>query len=338
MTLEHCIVHKIERVSPGSDIRTDIKTRESDGSGPVFSLFEQVKHSLQRSGQKQFGHFDQAQEDNPLPQWLKEQQAGKITFESLSARFINDLEIKLGDTEDAFDAHVLIAQEAVLGQQLFYIFWLTHHEAPCIDSDLEVGGSRYIDTQKIHYAIKLHMDDWLGEESHTYLTLVSSRGNKALGDAFGKSIGFGKGVNSKEETQEFLAIVDQYAESLPEEKVLENKAKVIEYCIEQDKVGEPVRIEEISSELDDKEPLQFSSFVSDRQQQKKPEVHTDRGSLKRYIRFSGRDKKMSISFDADRFGKDIVFEPDSGRLIISKVPKALEQQLSKHGSKTSDDG
>jgi nucleoid-associated protein len=338
MSLEHCIVHKIERTSPGSDINSVLKAEENNVSGPIFSLFEQVKHSFQRSAKKQFGHFDQDLEDSPLPQWIKEQQAGKITFASLSQRFFDDLKIKLADSEDAFEAHVLIAQENLIEQSLFYVFWLTHTEAICIDSDLEASNSRYIDSKKINYAIKLHLGDWLEQESQQYLTLISSRGDKALSDAFGKSIGFGEGVDSKEETREFLTIVDQYTDSLPEETSLEKKAQLIEYCIEQDKVGEPVHIEEISSQLDEAEPRQFFSFVSDRQQQKKAEVHTDRSSLKRYIRFFGRDKNMSISFDADRFGQDIVFEADSGRLIIGNVPKSLKQQLSKHGSKAGDDG
>ena len=46
---------------------------------------------------------------------------------------------------------------------------------------------------------------------------------------------------------------------------------------------------------------------------------------------------MSISFDADRFGQDIVFEVDSGRLIIDNVPKSLKQQLNQHVIKRSDD-
>ena len=338
MPLDHCILHKIERTTPDNDITTDIKATETDSAGPMFSLFEQLKHSLQRSVQKQFGHFDQSQEDNPFPQWLNEYQAGRITFVSLSARIPNDLEIKLGDSGDAFEAHVMIAQESLLDQKIVYVFWLTHHEGLCIDSNLEVVNSRSIDTSRISYAVKLHVGEWLGHQSQKYLTLVSLRGNKELRDAFIRTIGFAEGIDRKEETQEFLAIVDQYAESLPEEAVQEKKAKLLEYCIEQDKVGEPVRLAEISTQLNEKEPMEFSSFVSDRQRQKRPEVHTDRRSLKRYLRFFGRDRRMSISFDADRFGRDIVFEADTGRLIISNVPESLRQQLSTQGSGASEDG
>ena len=80
-------------------------------------------------------------------------------------------------------------------------------------------------------------------------------------------------------------------------------------------------------ELNENAPTEFVNFVSENQQAPKVEMYTDRGSLKRYIRFFGRDKDMSISFSADMVGQDIIYDEHSGTLTIKRIPKSLKQQL-----------
>ena len=330
MPLNHCILHKIERPVPGADIHCRFKAEESDPSGPIYSLFEQLKHSFQRSAQKQFGHFDSSLEENPLPQWIKEQLEEKLSFTSLSENIVNDLKHKLDDSEDAFSAHILIGIETVMEQKLLYAFWIEHTEAIYIDADNHVSSSSYINTKKMHYAMKCHLTEWLEEESQKYLAVITSRGNKVLSEAFTKTVGFASGVDLVKDTKEFLTIVNDYADSLPEEKAKETKEKVIEYCVEKNSIGEPVVIEELSNHINESAPMEFSSFVSDKQEIPMPSLHTDRSSLKRYIRFFGRDKDMSISFSSGRFGGDITYNPMSGALTINQIPKSLKQQLNKH--------
>jgi nucleoid-associated protein len=336
MPLNHCILHRIERSSHAGDIALELKEQENSPSGPIFSLFEQLKHSFQRSAQKQFGHFGSAHE-SPLPGWIKEQHSEKISFVSFSQRLAEQIKIHLANTEDPFSAHLLIAQETIMEQATLHVFWVPHVEAIAVDSHLEVGTSRYIDTKKIHYAMRLQLDEWLSEESPKYLSIISSRGDKAFAEALSNSIGFSSGVDLVKDTKEFLAIVEQYAESLPEEKASETKAQVIDYCMEQDKRGEPVVIKELSSQLNDSAPFEFSSFVSDKQEQPSATINIDRGSLKRYVRFSGRDKNMSISFSSDRYGSDIEYDPASGRLILNAIPKSLKQQLTQHNQPDNSD-
>jgi nucleoid-associated protein len=327
MTLKHCIIHHIERSAPGGDVVTSIREQDNNSAGPAYSLFEQLKQSFQRSSQKQFGHFDQQQSDRPVPGWIKEQQQGKSPFTRISQRMLEHLQQKLGGCDDAVSAHVMFALETVMDQDQLSIFWINHIEATHIDSNLDVGSSQYIDGNKLQYAARLYIEEWLEQDSQKYLSMITSRGNKNISDAFSGFIGFASGVDLVEDTGEFLTIVDQYAASLPEEKVSDYKGKILDYCVEQDKQGQPVVFEEISSQLNDAQPGEFSDFITARQQQPKTEIYTDRSSLKRYVRYFGRDKNMSISFSADMFGQNIIFDEATGNLIIKEIPKSLKQQL-----------
>jgi nucleoid-associated protein len=72
--------------------------------------------------------------------------------------------------------------------------------------------------------------------------------------------------------------------------------------------------------------------VAERQQAPAVEMYTDRSSLKRYVRYFGRDKNMSISFSADMFGQEIVYDEVAGTLTIKQIPKSLKQQLKTTGT------
>lgn len=328
MTLKHCIIHKIERTVPGADINCEMREKENSIAGPVHSLIEQLKQSFQRSGQKLYGHFDTSNSENPLPQWIKEHQQEKSSFVSISHRAMAHLQQQLDSTEEAFAAHVLMVLDSVTEQDLLYIFWISHIDATYINSDLEASGTVYIDSNKLLYGAKVYIDEWLQQDSPKYLSLLTGRGNKPFSDAFTQFIGFTSGVDLVQDTDEFLQIVDQYTQSLPEEKINDCKNQVLDYCIEQNKQGAPIVFNDISSQLNEQEPERFASFVAEQQQSPTPEMYTDRNSLKRYVRYFGRDKHMSISFSADQIGQDIVYDAQTGVLTLKKIPTSLKQQLS----------
>ncbi|WP_339338830.1 nucleoid-associated protein [uncultured Oceanicoccus sp.] len=327
MTLKHCIIHQIERPVPGAELTTTVRDTENNSAGPAYSLFEQLKQSYQRSSQKQYGYFDSELSDNPVPGWLQEQQQGKSPFAKISQRLLEHLQQKMGDNDEAFSAYMMIAVETVMDQQQLYIFWFNHIEASHIDNTLDIAPSLYIDSHKMLYAARLLFEEWLAQDSTKYLSIITSRGNKNLSDAFNAFIGFSTGPDLAEETGEFLSIVDDYTDSLPEEKTTDYKAKIIDYCVAQDKQGAAVVFEDISTQLNQQHPNEFADFVSAKQQSPKTEIYTDRGSLKRYVRYFGRDKNMSISFSADIFGQNIVYDEANDSLTIKKIPKSLKQQL-----------
>lgn len=332
MTLKHCIIHYIERSVPGADIGSTLREQENSTAGPAYSLFEQLKQSFQRSAQKQYGFFDRELADNPLPAWVKDFHQDKSSFERMSQRLIESLQQQLANGEEAFSAHLLIAVETIMDQDQLYIFWIHHIEANQIDSNQDVIGTRYVDGNKLHYGARIYIDEWLEMDSQKYLCIMGQRGNKELHDAFEHFIGFASGVDLIEDTGEFLGIVDQYTESLPPDKVGDTRSKILDYCVEQDKKGSPIVFEEISSQLNDEQPAEFSRFVEHNQQIPKPEIYADRNSLKRYVRYFGRDKNMSISFSADLFGAGIVYDEQAETLTITEIPKSLKQQL--RGSKS----
>ena len=61
----------------------------------------------------------------------------------------------------------------------------------------------------------------------------------------------------------------------------------------------------------------------------KSEFIPDRKSLKNYIRFSGKNKDVTLSFAATALGGDIQFDASSDSLVIKNLPSRLLKQLKK---------
>lgn len=334
MSLKHCIVHGIQRPVPGADIRTFVSDKEEASEGPIASLFEQYRQGFQRSAQKQFGHFGSQQELSMLPGLARDFHESKSSFLTMTQTLMGHLQEALEKYEDPFDAKIIFAIDDLMEQDQLYIFWVNHVEAIQINKHNELQYIDYVDPTKVTFGFKVKFDQWLEETSNQYLTILGSRGNPELNEVMEEFAGFTKGLDKVEQTEEFLNIVEAFAEAMPDENAKEYRSQVMEYCLEQDKSGMPVSVNELSFQVDQKEPTRFAQFAQERQTDPMDEIHTDRARLKRYVRFTGRDKNLSISFSSDRFGEGIIYDTDNDALIIKDIPKSLKQQLVKHQLKS----
>ncbi len=338
MALEQAVLIKLTRTEFSGTIELQKRQQLNATDGVIFSLFEQAKQQFNRSAAKRFGFFDSSAEHKQLIGLINNWQAESINFLSFANKSGEQLQQLLDGSETPFNAVILIAQESILGQNYLYLFWLATSEVIQSDNDLEPYKAEVIEADKVLYGFRLHLDEWQAGDSPKYLTCLTSKGNKDLGDNFKAFCNFSEGIDISQQTNEFLDIVDSFSTDLPEEQSKAVKAAVIDYCVEKDKVGSPVLVEEISEQLSQQtgqdNPKQFSEYVSSKQEAALNEIHTDRQSLKRYMRYFGRDNSLSISFSAERFGEDITYDPAASSLTINKLPKNLKVQLSGYADKS----
>ena len=332
MSLQHCIIHHLRRVAPGHAVETHCAETTLVTEDTVVSLFEQVKFSFLRAAQKQFGFFN-TERHSPLPGWLRDYHTSKLSFFTLSTLLTTHLAGQLNAVDEPFDCHLLISIETVLDEPVLNLIWLEHRQAPVIGSDLRVDEARYVDTGRVAYGLRLHFNEWLEEQTPKYLALLTVRGNKALSQTFEQFSNFSAGLDLKQDTQRFLSIVDAYTQQLPEDKCTPTRNSIMDYCVQKNAQGAPIVVDELSRQLNQQSPSEFATFVGQQQEQPTPVIHTDRSTLKRYVRFFGRDRDMSISFSADRFGDDVRFDKSSGALTLHKLPKALKAQLLEESNK-----
>jgi len=329
MAIKHCIIHQIskENIDKPSALKTN--KDELPAEDAVVSLFIQLKQNLQKSATRQYGCFDAAQSDNPLPGLIDKRNKDELGFVSMTQKISEHLKLACDESEEIFNSHLLFVIEELMEQEFLYLFWIFHSEANYIDGELEVGNLSYIDTGRQSFVLKLDISQWQVENWQQYLTLQMSRGNKNLSHSFTHATGFVSSVNLQNQTNEFLEIVDQYANTLEKTEANNTKHSIVNYCVEQDMQGNAVNFEALSGVLNEKEPKKFSDFVKGNLEEPKEEIYAHRNSLKKYVRFYGREKDLSISFSSDQMGENITFDPESGSLTFKQVPKSLQAQLAK---------
>ena len=328
MALKNAVLLKLWRSDFAGPVEIKQSQTENTVDGSIYSIFEQAKQQLNRSASKRFGFFNQEGEHKQLQALVKNWQEQQIDFLALANKCGSFLQQQIELSDTPIKSAVIFAHESILEQHYFYCFLLPVVEVIQAGNDLKPYYGEAIEANKIQFALRLHLEQYQDASSPKYLTQILGRGAKDLSNSFSDFTNFSEGIDISAQTNEFLDIVENYGDKLEDEKAKKFKTHVLDYCIEQDKIGIPVLLDELSEQLNEETPTAFADFVTGQQQQANNEIHTDRSSLKRYMRYFGRDNSLSISFSAERFGQDIQYEPASGSLRIQKIPKSLKAQLS----------
>ena len=329
MSIEAAVMHQLHRIDGQKNIQMQFGETDLSQNDVIMELFLQFKLGFQKRNTRQFGHFDVQSRSNIADVTKLMLEAGS-DFIELSHDLAKKLQQFLSETEGELAGYLLFVKERIELKEYFWLFWLEEKKQLQFNSDTMTPEEvSVMDSSRLNMALRIDYDGWFKQNSNKFFTLLVPRGTGEPGQSFANFSAFEQGIDQTEQTKEFLTIVDQYAQTLTPPQAKEYKSKVLDFVVEQDAVGEPVVIEQLAKVVDEQTPEKFSQFVTEKQAEPVAEIQTDRASLKRYMRFSGRDQDMSISFSADRFGEGVTYDASEEALVIKALPKSLKQQLKK---------
>ncbi|HVL00081.1 MAG TPA: nucleoid-associated protein [Dongiaceae bacterium] len=332
MPVADFIAHQIDRHNGAEPASVSFRDSPIPIDDHASQLLNELKQVFATRTSKRYGHFDAARSDNPLPGWLRDLLKQQLPFAGFSRRLAEHFVTLLDAVEVPFAGHLLFWQENSADAQWLYLLHLQHQTGLVINNRMEITETAYADLSHAGFCARINLTQWADQLSEQYLTVSRNRGDRFLQDIFLSWIGFSDTVNVSADTNEFINIVEAYTRELPADESKAYKNRVVEYCMEQDKIGEPVVYKELSYYLDEAEPARFEQFVQERQEQPREELIPDKTQLRKYVRFSGRSKEMSLQFAAELLGNEIEFDPVSETLTLRRLPKPLLQQLKKHRS------
>lgn len=330
MPVAEFITHQIQRQQSDQPAKVSYRDKTIELDETASQFLNEIKQVFSTKTAKRYGQFNPELGDNPVPAWIKDYRKGQMTFASFSKKMADHFTVLLDQTEHEFHGHLLLWQEDAADSEWLYMAQVQHQTGLLINSHLEISTTEYADLSHVGFSCRVNLTHWEQALSEKFLTISKSRGDRVLQDLLQQWVGFTDTVNVTQDTNEFLNIVEAYAENLPQEESSHYKEKVIEYCMDQDKQGEPVVYKELSYYLDEHEPEEFERFVQQQQEQPKQELIPDKTQLRKYVRFSGRSKEMSIQFAASLLGDQVEFDAEREQLVFKQLPKSLLNQLKKH--------
>src|SRR5690554_626635 len=334
MALTSIISHHLLRPSPTASVELRLRPEPFAVSGKLEDLAYELKSNFIRKSGKNYGRFSSETSDFPFSAWLSEYRAGRLSFASFTQKATEHFKLELDKTDCLIDAYLFFIEEKIEAGEFLYVFMAEHLHGSYLDAELALDDSRYLDTQGFALAAKADLTDWEAGHSATYLSLLRSRGEKELSDAFANLVGFSDKYDIKSDTAQFLQIVEDYTQDLDEQDARVTRTKVVDYCLEQNKAGKSVVIADLSqtlaNEIKKHEPEHFSRFVQEKQPEKKAEFIPDSSQIRNYVRISGRNDSLSMSFASECLGKEIVYDAEQDVLTIKNIPPALKAKLLKH--------
>ncbi len=363
MPVTHFITHQIHKDAqkPAAIVTTTANEAEVDDY--CHLVMSQLKGIFVQRASKRYGCFNPeiTRFEGLTLNWLNDQQSFLSWTKKISEQFADMMD----NTELEIDGYLAFATEELADTDKLYIFHLREKSNICLTNDMQLSESRVLDFSNTGFGLcidtaALKKEQEEGKRSdEKYFTFSFGRGDKPVQKLFSDFAGFIDTLDTEQETQEFLQIVEEYASTLPEDQSVETKTKVIEYCVEQDKQGEAVEFKTLSGQLDSSAPEKFEQFVALKKRERrevrprsestmndseasnelahgesviKTELIPDRKSLKNYLRYSGKNKEVTLSFAATALGSDISFDPSENSLTIKNLPSRLLKQLKPESS------
>lgn len=334
MALTSIVAHRIYRHSPGSSFELQLRSETFELNGKLEELAYDLKTQFIRKGGKSYGRFSDEAGEYPLPAWLRDCREERLGFLSFSHKAMQQFQQVLEKAESLLDAYIVFVEEKLEVGDTLSVYLVEHQSGLYLDGNLALDDSRFLDTTGFNLAAKIHLNDWATGDSSTYLTLMRARSDKDIAEAFTQFIAFTDKQDIKQETAEFLKVVDDFSNTLDETAAKITRTKVVDYCLEQNKAGKAVTIADLSSTLAEEvksyEPEHFVRYVESTKPDIKPEFIPHAGQIRSYVRISGRNDSLSMSFASDCLGREIDYDPDQDTLTIRNLPPALKARLIKH--------
>jgi nucleoid-associated protein len=349
MPVTHFITHQITKAGPQDGTQlllSDTLPTVDDYTHKVMSQLRSI--FISRAG-KRYGRFnpDAPQIKALTLDWLNDKQSFISFTQTLAKYFASHLD----NSPLEMNGYIAVIVEEIADGERLYIYHLREKTNVAFNNKMELTETKFIDFSNTGFALCINTGVLKADEQEKYLSYSYGRGEKALQNSFSEFIGFTDTINVEQETQEFLQIVNEYTKSLSDADANETRAKVVEYCMEQDKYGAPVEFKAISQEIDERDPEKFEKFIVEKREQARStniaeegaeqgaenystvsaevrnEFIPDRKSLKNYVRFSGKNKDVTLSFSAAALGGDIQFNAGNNTLVIANLPARLLKQL-----------
>lgn len=331
MAFTRIIAHQIQRLLPEQEATLKLRPEECELDGRLEECARELKLTFIKKQGKMYGRFSSDIAEHPISACLKQYREERISFTTFTHTAMKHFKADLDKVAVPVEAYVFFVEEQLENTEVLSIYLVYHNSAQYLNGELKLEDSLYLDTSGIKLAARINLTEWQSDDAMlNYLSVLPWRGEKELTDVFVHFSGITDKLDIKAETETFLEIVTDYAQTQPEETAREIKNTVVDYCLEQHKQGRPVLIKELSPQISEETQDKFEKFAQQKQPQLRPELIPDQSQLRQYIRISGRDERLSMSFSAECLGESIVYNEDDDSLVINNIPSSLKSRLVKH--------
>ncbi|WP_237738551.1 nucleoid-associated protein YejK [Idiomarina xiamenensis] len=344
LQVHHSIIHQFYHDQQQIGLRLASQPLSSDDQ--VVTLLEDLNDSYNAKPSKGYASFVDEQDDAEAPEfprllttWLAAPEQF-VQFSQDAARLLQTELEKYGFLQPGF---LLLSHYRQLANEYLLVSFLPIRDGVTIAADLSVDRSSQLDLSRVQLAARIDLTEWQAHpQDASYISFIKGRAGRKVSDFFLDFLGCTERVNARQQTQQLVDQVQAYVrdQQLPQEQAGDVRQQVYSYCDEQWQQGEPVRVKELSEQLQNQHQT-ATSFADFRQEftqsatdtdaaDSNDEFPADKGTLRRLVKFQGQGGGVSVGFDQTLLGSRVDYDPQTDTLKIIGTPPNLRDQLRRY--------
>ncbi len=323
MPVTEAIAHRLTRTA--NDKSFQLRDQPLTDTELSTRLLGQIKPLFTRRASKRYGCF--ADESTVFKGLFKNWLGETLSLAAFSQKSIEYLAIQLEEQDVESDGHWLFAVEQQESGRYLWLAQLQQKAGLRLTDDADLDSTDYIDFAKIGFCACFDLEQHQQPEQRKYLTLSFGFGDRGAQATLLDFIGFTDTVDTSADTERFMTLVRDYASEMPEDAGKRYQKEVAEFCIDMGKAGAAVNYHELAREVESVAETSLDSYIAAQDPELKEEFIPDQSSLKKYIRYTGRSREVSISFSNESLGRSVTFDPATETLTLSDLPATLIKQL-----------
>ncbi|WP_341782655.1 nucleoid-associated protein YejK [Pseudomonas putida] len=330
MPIRHAVMHFIDKKPDGSPAVLHLASTEQPESVAIQSLLHDVNDTYNAKTGKGWGFFHPVSGAYPFSGWLAKTMIDEMAFIDFTRTSAEHLTKLMEESNLSVGGHVMFALYTQAMTDYLMIAILQQVVTVAVANDLTVATSRQLDARTLHFAARINLSEWKNNTaSRQYISFIKSKKGRKASDYCRDFIGCQEGIDSPGETRTLLKAFADFvkAEDLPDDTASEKSHHLVAYAQAQDKLGEPISLDELSELLDEDRPKTFADFIRGGDYGIAESFAADKRTLNQYRRYTGRAEGMSISFEAHLLGDRVEFDQVSASLTIKNLPTQLVDQL-----------
>ncbi|MFW1676227.1 nucleoid-associated protein [Pontibacter sp. JAM-7] len=342
MPIENLLLMPV--ISASNEIQTLSPT------GSVAQLIqERIRANFDRRSNLHHGSF--VDDAHPVADLIKQLPGVSDRSETLTAlanNLISHWQPLLNDTEAPTSAIILLLYRDAVS---LHLVLATAGSQPSVQ--LNAQGQPELKSQlnleQLQRAVKVNLTA-LQMEQDGHLCFFGTKGKTDDPESFFTLTGCAESIDAKEATSDLLRAADDFCQqhqlSSPKTEVME---QIVDYMQQQKKDREPVELDQVSRMLDVYIPPEqaethagtFGSFAKQGPYRLSEQFQPHNLTLNRIGRLQARTGSWKLELAQQALGllnsqRDVLYDPDNGRLILNNLPPALQQQLSAATNKRSE--
>jgi nucleoid-associated protein len=338
MNIRNIIVHEVRKED--GDEKAEILPRheENEINEHANTLSTELSQLFRKTGLNTGGFLELESEDDPLPHFV-----GLLTnyfngeafseFANFSNSAAKEFKRKLDESGSSKGGYLWFNHYINNSEHFLSVVLLRKKAGLSISADLTLDEIERIDLDKLHMAARINLTSWLEGSSSRYIAFRIGRDAKDVTSYFSKFIGCQEYTRAKVDTQQLVQVVRKYCaqHGFGEVKSEGVKQFVYEQCLDWLAEEIPVSIDALSVLLDGKfQPSQQNLFLEIAQGDPfflNNEIPIEKSALRGLTRYSGKNKKMALSFDSDLLNVSVFYNDGNKSLLFTELPDKLIYQM-----------